>query len=236
MVHCTGGKRRSGAFLSFLMSLMLHEPLQAVVDDYCQDAFLCLGDRKCVLRAIGESGLWSLVDVARGDSEMQRILEPILAVISPEVKKSRSPAVEHVVANKRPLPAETVRAAKQQRPSGASSSSDPSLRPPGMPPMMPLEKMPGAPPLMKDSGCLQGQGVQGSSGPTPAVEDHVWRPGDWRCDECGNWNYASRTQRHFKHCRRSYVKPGDWTCPACGNHNSASREFCNAHTCRGPRP
>ena len=70
------------------------------MDDYCQDAFLHPGDRKCVLRAIGESGLWSLVEVARGDSEVQRLLEPILAVMGPEVQEPRGPAVKHYAAKK----------------------------------------------------------------------------------------------------------------------------------------
>ena len=155
--------------------------------------------------------MWSLVGAARGDSEAQRLLEPILAVMNPEAKESKRPAVEHAALKKRPqLPAETAPATKRQRSNGASSSSS--------------------------SGCLQGQCVQGSSGPAPSVEDHVWRPGDWRCDECGNWNYASHAQCHFKHCRRSYVKPGDWTCPARGDHKFASREFCNAHKSRAPVP
>ena len=61
---------------SVFCCVCFNELLQTIVDDYSQDAFLHPGDRKCVLRAIGGSGLWSLVDMARGDSEVQRLLEP----------------------------------------------------------------------------------------------------------------------------------------------------------------
>ena len=96
-------------------------------------------------------------------------------------------------------------------------------------------KSPRIPRSSSSVACPQGQGVQGPSGRTPIIDDPVWRPGDWRCDACGNWNYASRTQCHSKHRQRSYLKTGDRACPDCNNHTCASRECCDAHRCKAPR-
>ena len=57
LVHCKRGKHRSSAFLCFLLRVF-NEPLQTIVNDYCQDAFLYIGERKYVLRATMESGWW----------------------------------------------------------------------------------------------------------------------------------------------------------------------------------
>ena len=86
------------------------------------------------------------------------------------------------------------------------------------------------------------QGVQTSSSsshsqarPTPSIV-HSWKPGDWQCPHCGNWNDASRPRCNFSNCPAAVWKRGDWECTACGNHNYASREFCGMQKCGAPRP
>eukprot|EP00667_Euglena_gracilis_P017250 EG_transcript_18157 len=76
------------------------------------------------------------------------------------------------------------------------------------------------------------------------------RPGDWKCPQCANHNYASRIVCNRCHGPRQVEgdttaqpvrgngtarpSPGDWYCPnpACCNLNYASRLVCNR--CKTP--
>ncbi|KAH7441061.1 hypothetical protein KP509_03G023500 [Ceratopteris richardii] len=65
------------------------------------------------------------------------------------------------------------------------------------------------------------------------------REGDWRCDGCGNKNYAFRS--FCNRCKQPRLlvdsktpsdskwlpRIGDWICAGCSNNNYASREKCN---------
>jgi len=53
------------------------------------------------------------------------------------------------------------------------------------------------------------------------------RDGDWICLDCGNHNFASRTECNRCAAVRPGFKKGDWLCKSCGNHNYASRTECN---------
>ncbi|MCO5606964.1 hypothetical protein L7F22_061155 [Adiantum nelumboides] len=65
------------------------------------------------------------------------------------------------------------------------------------------------------------------------------REGDWRCDGCGNKNYAFRS--FCNRCKQPRLlvdsrtpsdskwlpRIGDWICAGCSNNNYASRDKCN---------
>lgn len=98
------------------------------------------------------------------------------------------------------------------------------------------QSQPEKPASSGSSSSLQGRGVEGSAGPQPSFSTYKYKPGDWQCYGCGNWNYAYRQQCNFRHCPRAYWKRGDWTCDVCGNHNYASRTQCAIRTCQAPKP
>jgi len=64
------------------------------------------------------------------------------------------------------------------------------------------------------------------------------RPGDWKCEECGNLNFSNRSD--CKACGapignavRMGMKSGDWICPNCGDLVFASKSECKM--CGNPR-
>ena len=74
-----------------------------------------------------------------------------------------------------------------------------------------------------------------SEGPGVVGSRYQWRPGDWQCPLCRNWNKEYRAQCHFRACPGATWKPGDWRCTVCGNHNWASRDVCAMRKCGAPR-
>lgn len=58
------------------------------------------------------------------------------------------------------------------------------------------------------------------------------RPGDWKCPQCENHNYARRTECNKCGGPKQDVsnvpnfRIGDWICPTCSNHNYASKDAC----------
>lgn len=221
LVHCRRGKHRSGAFLCFLLALIRDKPLQEMIDEYCTDYFLWPGDRRYVERAVEECGLRTLIDAARGDSGVRALLAELHAKCQ-GVEGSHAAEESHAAAGAG-VEASGRQGVEESRAAAAGAGVKASRRG-GVEDDEPAAKR------------QRSSGASSSSGPTPSIEGHEVKPGDWRCPECGNWNYAWRTQCNFRHCPLSYWKRGDWTCPACGNHNYASRSFCNARKCGAPNP
>ena len=115
----------------------------------------------------------------------------------------------------------------------------PSLPPPGAAP--PGEAIRGNKRLQeamekREAKMAKSSGSSSSSeGPSVVGSRYEWRPGDWQCPLCRNWNKEYRAQCHFRACPGAIWKPGDWKCTVCGNHNWASREFCALRKCGAPR-
>lgn len=75
---------------------------------------------------------------------------------------------------------------------------------------------------------------------SPAVPDN-WRSGDWKCNKCGDHNFASRSycrqcnaeKEGGKGSKPDNWRPGDWKCKFCGDHQFASRMYCRQ--CDAPK-
>merc|ERR1719498_417730 len=99
---------------------------------------------------------------------------------------------------------------------------------------------------MMNAYGLGGMGMNNFGGQAQVPSN--FRPGDWMCQQCGNHNYASRTQCGKCNAPKalsmggmgamgmsnlpSGFRPGDWMCK-CGNHNYATREACGR--CKTPK-
>jgi len=63
--------------------------------------------------------------------------------------------------------------------------------------------------------------------------------GMWKCLECGNINYPTRTSCNMRKCGAPKPVEGEqvdlWKCLECGNFNYPSRTACNRRKCRAPR-
>ena len=103
LVHCKQGKHRTGSFVMFLYALWDDKvEVGEMIDDYIQlDAHIRPHDRGCILRVWRESDLWSLLDAARGDHEIQQLVADIHARLdksnSHRVKGSRLGRVKKII-------------------------------------------------------------------------------------------------------------------------------------------
>ena len=243
LVHCIQGKHRSGSFLVFVTALVEDGvDVEVLINEYLQeDPILRPHDRGCVFRVWRESGLRPLLAAARRDPEVKHLVAEIHARLdeSRGVKESRRQGVQakqrprasrgrgvegsrsgqHGI--KRPSEAQSQQAQKRAFliPSSSASSSTAG----------PQEAGPQEP-----AGPARSQDVEVSAGPT--VGNYRYKPGDWQCPECGNWNFSGRQWCNFNKCSQAFWKRGDWTCAACGNHNFASRTTCAMRRCQAPRP
>lgn len=87
-------------------------------------------------------------------------------------------------------------------------------------------------------GCGGGGSFGGSFGKGGGKDGGKARPGDWKCEECGNLNFSNRSD--CKACAapignavRMGMKSGDWICPNCGDLVFASKSECKM--CGNPR-
>mmetsp|Transcript_8982 Transcript_8982/g.25815 ORF Transcript_8982/g.25815 Transcript_8982/m.25815 type:complete len:253 (+) Transcript_8982:104-862(+) len=62
-----------------------------------------------------------------------------------------------------------------------------------------------------------------------------YKPGDWECPECGQHNFASRTEcfrcdapvpENASQALPRNFRPGDWICPECNSHNFSNKTEC----------
>ena len=254
LVHCLQGKHRSGGFLIFVAAIIDDKDDDFMINEYLQDRILRPHDRGCVYRVWRESGLRPLLAAARLDREVQHLVEHIHARMDEAsgrqgVEASRRPGVE---ASGRPgveasgcqgpgVEASGRKSQSQQekrgvkRPSEAQSQQEGQKRPQ-------LTLTPNSS-FANSSTASRGRGVEtpqrsagSSQAPQPIVGNYRYKPGDWQCPECGNWNYSGRQTCNFNNCPLAYWKRGDWECIVCGNHNYASRTTCNKRSCQAPKP
>ena len=225
LVHCKQGKHRSGSFLVFVFGLLeVDKSADFLINRYLvKDPLLQPYDRGCVFRVWKEGGLRPLLASARQDPEVRRMVAEIHARMD-GVKESRSQGVEASGrGTKRPSEA-------QQSPQERKRPSPQERKRPQLIPAAKVEGSPGS------AGSSQRQDVEVSAAPQPTMDHYKHKPGDWKCPECGNWNFADRRTCNFNACPLAYWKRGDWTCGACGNHNYASRTHCAMRRCQAPRP
>ena len=231
LVHCEQGKDRSGCFLIFVTAIVEDGvDVEVLIENYLKDPILRPHDRGCVWRVWRESGLSKLLGAARRDAQVQGLVAEIHA----RVDESGRQGVEGSRREQRGSEGETTtttigsggrrgvegsRGEQRGRKRPSESQSQPEKRA-----------------SSGSSSSLQGRGVEGSAGPQPSLGTYRYKPGDWQCYGCGNWNYSYRQQCNFRHCPRAYWKRGDWTCDVCGNHNYASRTQCAIRTCEAPKP
>ena len=249
LVHCKQGKHRSGAFRCFIVALVLNKDFVIILDDYLKTDLLP-HDRKYLVQVVFECNLHARMEKARADKRVKRILDTISEKVERRGVEESAERVEKypekypgTKAKQRPKkavlrPASEVEAAAHPK---LCLQPVPTWRPRPRPPATPPPAFQGNKRLQEaiekrkakmarsssSSSSNEGQGVVGSS--------YEWRPGDWQCKICNNWNKNCRAQCHFAACPGATWKPGDWTCTVCGNHNWASREVCAMRKCGARR-
>ena len=255
LVHCVQGKHRSGGFLVFVLALISGNDADDMINDYLKkDPVLRRHDSGCVFRVWKESNLRTVLEKARQDSEVKHMASEIhlkmglrtswclevVEVEAPEDEASRGVRSRGVDKESRGVQTEveasgrgvkrssedqqSQQAQKRAHLTSESSSDSTASR------SQEVERPQGS------AGSSPGQDVKVSATPQPTVGNYRFKPGDWQCRACGNWNYSSRWTCNFNACSHAYWKRGDWTCAECGNHNYASRTHCAMRRCQAPKP
>jgi len=98
-----------------------------------------------------------------------------------------------------------------------------------------------------DFGTSPSQPLVSPSQPPPVTQ--LGDPRNWRCPQCQNENFPSRTFCNRAGCQ--FPRPADpvppvyyatlgdarnWNCPKCGNENFPNRTSCNRKDCAFPKP